>query len=332
MATCIGRREFMTLVGSAAAWPPAACAQQRVRTVGVLLGLGSNDSEIQARISAFELGLEVLGWTLRRNLRIEYRFAESDVGRMRTLGKELVDLHPDVILAHSTAVTTAVLQATRTVPTVFVVVSDPVGSGFVASMARPGGNATGFTNHASTISGKFLDLLRRIAPGVSRVALMFNPNTATFAESFYLRPFLTAAASLAIDPTAALVHDGSDIERIIAALGSEPGGGLIVVPDNFTTVNRKVIIALAARHHVPAIYPYRYFCDDGGLMAYGVDLIDVFRRAASYVDRILKGARPADLPVQSPTKFEFVINMKTANALGLTVPQILRTSVDAVIE
>jgi len=297
-----------------------------------LLGLASSDPEIQARIKAFERGLEALGWTIGRNLRIEYRFAESDVGRMRTLGKELVDLHPDVILAHSTAVTAALLQATRTVPIVFVVVSDPIGSGFVASMARPGGNATGFTNHASTIAGKFLDLLKRIAPGVSRVALMFNPNSATFAESFYLRPFLAAASSIAVDPVAALVHNTADIERTMAALGGEPGGGLIVVPDNFTTVNRKLIVSLAAQYRVPAIYPYRYFCNDGGLMAYGVDLIDLFRRAASYVDRVLKGAKPADLPVQSPTKFEFVINMKTANALGLTVPSILRTAVDAVIE
>jgi ABC-type uncharacterized transport system substrate-binding protein len=332
MAIGIGRREFIALVGGAAAWPPAACAQQRVRTIGVLLGLASNDPEIQARIRAFERGLEALGWIIGRNLRIEYRFAESDVGRMRTLGKELVDLHPDVILAHSTAVTAALLQATRTVPIVFVVVSDPIGSGFIASMARPGGNATGFTNHVSTIAGKFLDLLKRTAPGVSRVALMFNPNSATFAESFYLRPFLAAASSIAVEPVAARVQDTAEIERALAGLGREPGGGLIVVPDNFTTVNRKLIIALAAQYRLPAIYPYRYFCNDGGLMAYGVDLIDLFRRAASYVDRILKGAKPADLPVQSPTKFEFVINIKTANALGLTVPQILRTAVDAVIE
>lgn len=332
MATGIGRREFIALVGGAAAWPPAAYAQQRVRTIGALLGLASNDPEIQARIRAFERGLEALGWIIGRNLRIEYRFAESDVGRMRTLGKELVDLHPDVILAHSTAVTAALLQSTRTVPIVFVVVSDPIGSGFVASMARPGGNATGFTNHGSTIAGKFLDLLKRIAPDVSRVALMFNPKSATFAESFYLRPFLAAASSFAIEPVAALVHDTAEIERTMAALGREPGGGLIVVTDNFTTVNRKLIIALAAQHRVPAIYPYRYFCTDGGLMAYGVDLMDLFRRAASYVDRVLKGAKPADLPVQSPTKFEFVINLKTANTLGLTVPQILRTAVDVVIE
>jgi putative tryptophan/tyrosine transport system substrate-binding protein len=332
MAIGIGRREFIALVGGAAAWAPAAYAQQRVRTMGVLLGLASNDPEIQARIRAFERGLEALGWIIGRNLRIEYRFAESDIGRMRTLGKELVDLHPDVILAHSTAVTAALLQATRTVPIVFVVVSDPIGSGFVASMARPGGNATGFTSHGSTIVGKFLDLLKRIAPDVSRVALMFNPKSATFAESFYLRPFLAAASSFAIEPVAALVHDTAEIERTMAALGHEPGGGLIVVTDNFTTVNRKLIIALAAQHRVPAIYPYRYFCTDGGLMAYGVDLMDLFRRAASYVDRVLKGTKPADLPVQSPTKFEFVINLKTANALGLTVPQILRTAVDVVIE
>jgi ABC-type uncharacterized transport system substrate-binding protein len=320
----LGRREFIALAGAAAAAPAiATLAPQRVRTIGVLLGLAETDRDVQVRIKAFEQGLEELGWSIGRNLRIEYRYAASDLERMRSLAKELVDLYPDVLLGHSTSVVAALLRETQKVPVVFVVVSDPIGSGFVKSMNQPGGTATGFTNHVSTITGKFVELLKEIAPEVDRVGLMFNPDSATFAQAYYLRPFLAAAESFRVEPVPALVRNPAEIERTMAALASEPGGGLIVIPDNFTSFHRKLIISLAAHHRLPATYPYRYFCDDGGLLAYGVDLIDLFRRSALYVDRILRGASPAELPVQAPTKFELVVNMRTAKALGLTVPPIL---------
>jgi putative ABC transport system substrate-binding protein len=329
----LGRREFIVLAGAAATTLPfAARSQQRVRTIGVLLGLAKDDKDVQARIKAFEQGLERLGWSIGRDLRIEYRFAASDLEQMRTLGKELVELQPDVILGHSTAVVTALMRETQKVPIVFVVVSYPIGSGFVKSMNQPGGIATGFTNHVSTITGKFLELLKEIAPQVARVSLMYNPDSATFAESYYQRPFQAAASSFGVEPGTALVRSTAEIEHAMAALACQPGGGLIVIPDNFTSFHRKLIISLAARYRLPAAYPYRYFCDDGGLLAYGVDLIDLFRRAAAYVDRILKGKNPADLPVQAPMKFELVINMKTAKALGLTVPPILLMAANSVIE
>jgi putative tryptophan/tyrosine transport system substrate-binding protein len=334
MTIGIKRRDFIKLLsGTAATWPFAAHAQQsdRVRRVGVLIGI-ANDAESRARIAAFEQGLEKLGWQAGRNLQIEYRFAYGDLDRMRTLAKELVDLRPDVILAHSTPVTGALLRLTRTIPIVFVVVSDPVGSGFVTSVARPGGNITGFANLESSMISKFLEMLKDMMPQIARVALMFNPNSATGAGSYYLRPFMASAPSFAVEPITAQVHDPAEIEHTMTTLGREPGSGLIVMPDNFTTVNRELIVSLAARHRVPAIYPYRFFADAGGLTSYGVDLIDIFRRAPSYVDRILKGEKPADLPVQAPTKFELVINLKTAKALGLTVPRRLVLAADDVIE
>jgi putative ABC transport system substrate-binding protein len=333
MTIAFGRREFIIVLGAAIVWPLAGRPQQRdrMRRISALMGI-ANDAEMQARIMAFERGLEDLGWTVGRDLRIEYRFAASDIDRMRTFAKELVELQPDVILAHSTPVVAALLQVTRTVPIVFVVVGDPVGSGFVASVPRPGGNVTGFTNQPDQLTGKLLSILKEITPWVVRVTLMFNPDTVPSGGSYYLNPFKAAAPSFAVEPIAAHVRSEAEIERAFAALARKPGSGLIIMPDNFTALHRELIISLAARYRLPTIYPYRYFAEAGGLISYGIDATDLFRRGASYIDRILKGAKPADLPVQAPTKYEFVINLKTARALGLTVPRILLAGADAVIE
>jgi putative ABC transport system substrate-binding protein len=329
----LGRREFIALLGGVLTGRPLpANAQQRARarTIGALMGL-AHDAESQARIEAFERGLETNGWSVGQNLRIEYRFAEGDSRRMQAFAKELTtELKPDCILGHSTPVVTALMRATRTIPIVFVSVSDPVGSGFAASMARPGGNMTGFTILQATITGKYLSMLREMMPQLTRVAIMYNPKAG--GGTFFLRPFTDSTTEFNVRSTIAEVHDPAEIEGVIAKLGSEPGSGLIVMPDNFTTVHRKLIISLAAQFRIPAIYPYRYFAEEGGLLSYGVDAVDLFRRASEYVSRILRGAKPADLPVQAPTKFELVINLKTAKALGLEVPRILRVGADAVIE
>jgi putative ABC transport system substrate-binding protein len=334
MATEIGRRAFVAVMGGAVAgWSAATPAQQtrRTRRIGVLIGL-ANDTEAQARVRAFEDGLGHAGWMVGQNLRIDYRFAAGDAADMRMLANELVELGSEVILAHSTPVVAALMQATRTVPIVFVVVADPVGSGFVSSIRRPGGHVTGFTNFGSTIGGKLLTVLKQIKPNLTRVALMFNPDTDANGGLFYLRPFEAAAPFFRVAPIATKVHVPTEIERSMADLGREPGVGLVVMPDNFTTVHRHLIISLAARYRLPAIYPYRYFADDGGLMSYGIDVIDLFRRASSYVDRILKGEKPGELPIQAPTKFELVINLRTAKALDLTVPRILLAGANALIE
>jgi ABC-type uncharacterized transport system substrate-binding protein len=334
MAIGLGRREFLALLGGALVsrpTPATAQAAARARTIGVLMGLG-NDAETQARAKAFERGLEREGWSVGENLRIEYRFADGDPRRMQAFAKELVALKPDCILGHSTPVVTALMRATRTIPIVFVSVSDPVGSGFVASIARPSGNMTGFTILQATITGKYLSMLREMMPGLARVAIMYNPDSAPGAGTFFLSPFIDSATELKVKPITAQVHDPTEIENAIAELSSEPGSGLIVMPDNFTTLHRKLIISLAAKFHIPAIYPYRYFAEAGGLLSYGVDALDLFRRSAEYVSRILHGAKPADLPVQAPTKFELVINLKTAKALGLVVPRILLLGADRVIE
>lgn len=334
MATGIGRRRFLAILcGATAAWPTPSRAQQSpgFRTVGCLMGL-TNDVEAQARIKVFEQGLKKEGWTLGQNIHIEYRFAEGDATRMHSLAKELVALKPDVIVGHSTPVVRELVQATQTIPIVFVVVADPVGSGFAASIARPGRNATGFTNLDATITGKLLTILKQITPNVTRVALMFNPDSVASGGLFYLRPFEAAAPSFAVVPIAAHVHTPNEIERRMTELGREPDAGLIVMPDNFTTVHRQLIISLAAQLRIPTIYPYRYFAEAGGLMSYGVDVIDLFRRAPEYVSRILRGANPGDLPVQAPTKFELVINLRTARTLGITVPRLLLASADAVLE
>lgn len=330
----MGRRQFIRLIGSAAAvWPLAALAQpsDRVRRVGVLMVDAESDPEGQSSATALRQGLEELGWVDGRNLRIDYRWAAGQVARVRAFAKELVDLQPDAIIARSTPAVSALLQETRSLPIVFTTVSDPIGSGFVSRLSHPGGNITGFTNFESSIGGKWLGLLKEIAPGVVRTAMMFNPEAAPYAQ-YYVGPFERAAHLFAVEPTTAPVHDDADIEREIAALGKS-NGGLIVLPDAFTTSpHREQIIEQAARYRLPSIYPYRFIAADGGLMSYGIDVPDLYRRAASYVDRIFRGAKPGDLPVQQPTKFELVINLRTAKALSLEVPLPLLIRVDQVIE
>jgi ABC-type uncharacterized transport system substrate-binding protein len=317
----VNRRAFITLIGSAATWPLAARAQQgeRMRRIGILMSLAAGDPQAQARVAAFRNGLETLGWAEGRNLRIEIRWAESDPALMQQSAKELVALQPDLIVSHNTPTTASLLQQTRTIPVVFVVVSDPVGSGFAASFPRPGGNATGFTNFEHTVAGKWLELLKEIAPSVARASLLYNPATAPYAE-YFLRPFNAAAASLALETIAAPVRDTAELESAIAAQARKPNGGFVVLTDSFLVARRAEIIALAARYRVPAVYPFRVFVELGGLLSYGNDLFDSFRRAASYADRILKGATPSELPIQAPVKFELTINLKTAKALGLDVP------------
>jgi putative tryptophan/tyrosine transport system substrate-binding protein len=328
------RRAFVGLLGAAlAARPIRAYAQQstRLRTIGVLMGL-ANDEESQARAKAIEQGLAKKGWVIGQNLQIEYRFAAGDAQRITNFSKELVGLHPDVIIGHSTPVVAALVATTKTIPIVFVVVSDPVGSGFVTSLARPGGNVTGFTNLQATISGKYLSILRQLVPNLARVAIMYNPESATNAGEYYFPPFVESAKEFQVTPIAAEVHSPSEIETSMSDLTTVAGTGLIVMPDNFTSLYRQLIVSVASRTRIPTIYPYRYFVDEGGLLSYGIDVLDLFRRAPDYVDRILRGAKPADLPVQAPKKFELVINMKAASALGLTVPRILLAGADALIE
>ena len=328
------RREFITLLGGALAdqaIPANAQEPVRVRTVGALMGF-ANDAEAKARVEAFEQGLKREGWSVGRNLRTEYRYAEGDSARMQALAKELVELKPDCVLGQSTPVTAALMQATRTIPIVFVAVSDPIGSGFVASMARPTGNVTGFTVLRASIAGKYLEMLKEMAPQLARVAIMYNPNSVPDDGKFFSRPFIESATKLKVRPITAEVHDPSEIENAIMKLGRESGSGLVLVPDNFMSVHRDLIISLTAQFRIPAIYPYRYFAEAGGLMSYGVHAIDQFRRASEYVSRILHGAKPADLPVQAPTKFELVINLRTAKALGLVIPKILLAGAEQVIE
>jgi putative ABC transport system substrate-binding protein len=333
------RRELITLLGGAAAtptllWPLGARAQQadRMRRVGVLMGYPESDREAQAFFAAFREGLGKLGWTEGRNIRIDTRWATpGDAESMQRFAKELVALQPDLILSHSTPTTATLLQQTRTIPIIFANVADPVGSGFVASFPRPGGNVTGFILFEPTMAGKWLELLKEIAPRVARVAFLFNPATAPYAE-IYLTPFKAAAASFAVEAIAATVRDTSELETVIAAQAREPNGGLIVMPDSFTSVHRVEIIALAARFRLPAVYPFRFFAELGGLLSYGNDLVDQYRRAVTYADRILKGAKPSELPVQAPVKFGLVINLKTAKALGLDVPWFLQQRADEVIE
>jgi len=326
------RREFVILLGgsTAAAWPLAARAQNRLRVVGVLLAMAPDDPEAQLRIKAFEAGLRELGWTEGRNLRLEYRWAVGDATLLRKQATELVGLAPDLILATSTPVLAALRQE-KTLPIVFVQVTDPIGGGFVPNLARHGGSLTGFTSFEFTIGSKWLEALKHVAPAVTRVALIFNPDTAPFAHLFW-QPVEAAAPSVDVEPMQAPVRDIGEIEHTIAAFARHASGGLMVLPDVSTTNHRDLIIALAARHRLPAVYPYRYFATSGGLMSYGSDLADIYRRAASYVDRILKGAVPGELPVQAPAKYEFVINLKTANALGLTVPPRWLGRADEVIE
>ena len=334
MAVTIGRRELLAaLGGAAAAWPLAARAQQpeQMRKIGVLMGFAESDPDGQAFVAAFREGLQKLGWVEGRNIRIDTRWAAGDTELMQRFAKELVALQPDLMLSHLTPTTTALLQQTRTIPIVFALVADPIGSGFVASFARPGGNVTGFIFTEPTMAGKWLELLKEIAPGVTRVAMMFNPATATYAE-YWLNPFKAAAVSFAMEAIAAPVRDRSELETVIAAQARDPNGSLISMPDSFADAHRVEIISLAARYRLPAVYPYRFFTELGGLLSYGIDVTDNFRRAATYADRILKGEKPSDLPVQAPVKFELAINLKTARALGLTIPPPLLAIADEVIE
>jgi putative ABC transport system substrate-binding protein len=328
------RREFITLLGGAVAWPFAARAQQidRVRRIGVLMGWAESDPEAQSALATFLKRLRQLGCADGRNVRIDKRWAAGDVERMRVFAKELVELQPDVILANTTPVTAALHQETRTIPIVFVIVSDPVGAGFIKNLPHPGGNITGFINVETSMAGKWLELLKEIAPAIRRAAIMFNPDTAPGGGSYFLGPFEAAARSFAVEPITAPVRSDAEIERLITGLGREPGAGLVVMTDGFMMVHRGSIISRAASSNVPAIYAEAGSSKDGGLLSYGASSLDVFNRAAPYVDGILRGAKPADMPVQTPTKFELVINLKTAKALGLTVPTTLLVAADEVIE
>ena len=328
------RRDFIKAIAVSTTWPLAARAQQaeHMRRIGVLMGYPENDLEGSVFFAAFREGLQKLGWMEGRNIQLDTRWVSPDDAEARQrFAKELVALQPDLILSSVTPTTAALLQHTRTIPIVFATVSDPVGSGFVASLARPGGNVTGFQAMLGSLGGKWLELLKEIAPRVARVAMLFNPASAPYAESF-LNPFKAAAPSFAVEPIAASVGDTSELESVIAAQARAQNGGLIVMPDTFTDVHRAEIISLAARFGVPAIYPRRPFTELGGLLSYGIDQLDSYRRAAIYVDRILKGEKPSELPVQAPVKFELVINLKTAKALGLEVPWFLRQRADEVIE
>jgi putative tryptophan/tyrosine transport system substrate-binding protein len=328
------RREFISLLGGAAAtWPFVARAQQpaRIRRVGVLMNLSENDVEAQRLITAFREGLTQLGWVDGRNLRMDYRWAGGDIGRIRAFAKELVELSPDIIVAYATPSVVALQQQTHSVPIVFLSVTDPVGQGLVASLAHPGGNITGFSVFEFSLGTKWMDALKQIVPGLRRVVTIFNPKTAPY-HPLYLRAIEKAASSFAVEPLVIEVHDEADIERAISTLAKEPDGGLIVMPDSFNMVHRRTIIALVNQHRLPAMYYFPFFATDGGLISYGPDEIDMFRRTAGYVDRILKGEKPANLPVQAPTKYALTINLKTAKALGLTVPFGLLNAADEVIE
>jgi putative ABC transport system substrate-binding protein len=327
------RREFLTLLGGAAAIRPlAAQAQQpdRMRLVGVLMAYAQNDSTAQSWLAAFRVALAKLGWTEGSNLRIELRWSAADADTIRTFAKELVDLRPNAIFGVTTPVIGVLARETRTIPIVFAGVTDPIGGGFVANLAHPGGNITGFTVNDPAVGGKWVELLKEIAPRTGRVALLFNPATVVPVQ-FFMPSIQAAASSFAVQVSAAPVHGEDEIEGVVAAQARDPGGGLIVMPDVFNDVNREPIIALAARYSVPAIYYNRFFSEPGGLISYGDVRSEQFRLAAGYIDRVLKGEKPADLPVQVPTKYE-LINLKTAKALGLNIPTALQQRADELIE
>lgn len=327
------RRDFITLLGGAAvAWPLVARAQQgeRMRRIGVLVSGAESDVEMQVPLAAFRERLKRLGWTDGRNVRVDYRFVAGKADQYEPLAKELVALQPDVILARGTPATAALQRESRAIPIVFVVVSDPVGSGLVASLVRPGGNITGHLLYEEGIAGKWLALLKEIAPRLSRAALMANPGTTPY--DYFLRAAAALAPSLAIELVPSPVENAAEIERAIETFARAPNGGLLLPPDSTTILHRDLIIALAARHHLPAVYAFRLFVVAGGLMSYDTNIVDHYRQAASHVDLILRGAKPADLPVQAPTKYETVVNLKTAKALGLDVPPSLMVRADEVID
>jgi putative ABC transport system substrate-binding protein len=329
----MNRRTFIAALGGAVVWPLVARAQRsdRTRRVGVLMGFAETDPEAQARLTAFRRRLASLGWSEGSNLHIDVRWSAGDVARAASLAKELVALQPEAILANTTPVTAAVQHETNSIPIVFVQVSDPVGSGFVESLSHPGGNISGFLNLEDSMVAKSLELLKEIAPSITLVAVMFNPQTAPYAQ-YYLGPLEAVAPKLGVAPFTTPVSSENDIEAVVAKLGHEQDAGIIAMTDSFMFVHRKVIVDSTARHRVPAIRFVRDVPLEGGLISYGVDGSDSFSRAAPYIDRILRGAKPADLPVQAPTKFELVINLKTATTLGLNVPPALIARADEVIE
>jgi putative ABC transport system substrate-binding protein len=333
MIARINRREFITLIGGAAAWPLAARGQQgdRMRRIGVLVPGDESDPQAKYAAAAFTQSLAGLGWTDGRNVRLDVRWGRADINRIRALARELVGLQPDIIVVSSTAATVAVQRETRTLPIIFVSLVDPVASGIVERLDRPSGNITGFADFGdASLGGKWLELLSEIAPGLKRAAIMFNPDTAPV--SVHMPPFETAARTLKVAASIAPVHSDAEIETAVTALGREPGSGLVVMPDIFTIAHRAPLISAAARNNVPAVYAYSNLVRDGGLLSYGTDTVDIWRRAASYVDRILRGAKPGDLPVQFPTKFEMIVNRKTATALGLAIPPSILLRADEVIE
>jgi ABC-type uncharacterized transport system substrate-binding protein len=328
------RREFITLIGSAATWPFAARAQHgdKIRRIGMLMAYGEGDKEGKAFIAAFREGLQTLGWTEGRNIQSSVRWARPGDPELRLRSaKEIIALTPDLIISHGTPNTAALAKLTSTIPIIFVNVTDPIKGGFVASFSKPGGNVTGFTHYEPTLASKWLELLKEVAPRATRVAFMFNPTTAPYFE-YYLTPFKAAARSLGMEAIVAPVRNRAEFEPIIATQEREPRGGLILIPDTFTSAHRLEIVTLAARYHIPAVYPLPFFTSQGGLLSYGIDTRDQYRRAAAYADRVLKGAKPGELPVQLPVKYELVINLKTATALGLTVPPSLLARADRVIE
>ena len=328
----LGRREFITLVGGAAAWPFAARAQQpdHMRRIGVLMAFAENE-EGKAFVAAFREALQKLGWTEGRNIQIYTRWGViNDAESRQQSAKELVALQPELIVTQNTPATLAMFQQTHTIPIIFALVADPIGSGFVKTLAHPGGNVTGFTTIEGSLGGKWLELLKEIAPRVTRVAMLFNPATAPYFD-YYLNPFKAAAAPFGVEAILGPVHDTAEFDTVIAAQAREPNSGLIIMPDDFLNVHRVEIISLAARYRLPAVYPFRFYPELGGLLSYG-SARNQFQLVATYVDRILKGEKPANLPVQAPTKYELVIDLKTAKALGLEVPLSLQQDADELIE
>jgi putative ABC transport system substrate-binding protein len=326
------RRDFIATLGAAAAWPLASHAQQGggPLKIGILMAYASGDAEAKARVDAFIAEFARLGWVDGRNIRFDYRWSGGDPARIAADAASLVAAQPALILAATTPVVRALLKETRTIPIVFLSVSDPVGDGFVKSMAQPGGNATGFINIEASMAGKWVELAKELAPGIARVCIIFNPKTAAGAGNYFMPPFRSAAKSMRLEAVALPVQDPAEFDKAVASIGG--ASALIVMPDSYNVVHRRRIIELSARHRVPAVYPYRYMAIDGGLMSYGVDLADMYRRAASHADRILRGRPASDLPIQAPVKFELVINNRTARALGIDVPPRLLARADEIIE
>jgi len=327
------RREFITLIGGVSvAWTMAAHAQisRPATRIGVLMGIGDTDPEATARVEALLKGLQELGWNEGKNIHLDYRWTAGDVDKAQLFAKEIVDLKPDVIVVHSSPAVAALRRLTSQIPMVFVLVADPIGSGFVETLSHPGGNITGFMNADAPMAGKWLGLIMEIAPNVRRVALIYNPRTSPYAS--FLRAFDASARQIGLEAIPTPVLDADELERAIAELGKTPNSAFFVVPDVFVQVHRALIVSLAERHRLPAIYPYRFFPTSGGLLSYGFDTVIVFRQAASYVDKILRGASPADLPVQAPATFKMVVNLKAARAIGLNIPESFLVRADEIIE